>query len=286
MANKNKLISKLVFIIGFVLCTYPLVSNLIESFYQRDAVNTYNMEVSNTDAQTLKEGYKKAEDFNKALYAQRKSSSSIGKANPMLSEDNYNKTLNMGNGVMGSIEIPKINVNLPIYHGTSDEVLSVGVGHVYGSSFPVGGTNTRSVLTGHRGLPNAKLFTRLDEIIKGDLFFIKVFGETLAYKVNDIKVIDPEDIDAVGIVDGKDTVSLLTCTPYGINTHRLVVTGERVPYEHEVYESIKQGRMSFREIIFAGIPFVFCGIVFAPKILDRVKSKKKGSIVDNEVKED
>lgn len=286
MANKSKLISKLVFVIGFVLCAYPLASNLIESFYHRDAVNTYNMKVSDTDAQTLKEGYKKAEDFNKALYDQRKSAATIGTANPILSEDNYNSTLNMGNGVMGSIEIPKINVNLPIYHGTSDEVLSVGVGHVYGSSFPVGGTNTRSVLTGHRGLPNAKLFTRLDEIVKGDLFFVKVFGETLAYKVNDIKVIDPKDVDAVGVVDGKDIVSLITCTPYGINTHRLVVSGERVPFEKDVYDSIKPGRMSFREILFASIPFAFGGIVVVPKVVNIVRNKKKGDNLENEVKED
>ena len=162
---------------------------------------------------------------------------------------------------MGSIEIPSININLPIYHGTSDEVLSAGVGHLNESSLPVGGINTRSVLTGHRGLPNSKLFTRLDELEIGDLFFIRVLNETLAYKVSDIEVIEPEDVSGLEIEAGKDLVSLITCTPYGLNTHRLVVTGERTEYEPAIYENIESKNMSIREYVFLAIPFVFLTIV-------------------------
>lgn len=275
--GKFKLSNKMIFALGFVLCSFPLVSNMIEGYYQKDAVSTYSQVVSNTDSAKLEEDYKKAEEFNRVLFSQ-KSSSVVG-ANQdisILREDSYNSILNIGNGIMGSIEIPKINVNLPIYHGTSDEVLSVGVGHVFGSSFPVGGTNTRSVLTGHRGLPNAKLFTRLDEIVIGDLFFIRVLDKTLAYKVSDIMIIDPDDVDSVNVVEGKDLVSLITCTPYGINTHRLVVTGERVPFSETEYESIESQGMSARELLFTSIPFIFGGVAVVSKIRGVVASKKKG----------
>lgn len=167
---------------------------------------------------------------------------------------------------MGSIEIPSINVNLPIYHGTSDEVLSAGVGHLNGSSLPIGGVNTKSILTAHRGLPSSKLFTRLDELVEGDLFFIRVLNETLAYKVNDIQVIEPEDVAGLEIEEGKDLVSLITCTPYGLNTHRLVVTGGRTEYEPAIYESIESKNMSIREYIFLAIPFVFLTIIVGRRI--------------------
>lgn len=172
---------------------------------------------------------------------------------------------------MGSIEIPSININLPIYHGTSDEVLSAGVGHLNGSSLPIGGVNIKSILTAHRGLPSSKLFTRLDELVEGDLFFIRVLNETLAYKVNDIQVIDPEDVAGLEIEEGKDLVSLITCTPYGLNTHRLVVTGERTEYEPAIYENIESKNMSIREYVFLAIPFVFLTIIVGR----RIKSAKK-----------
>ena len=148
----KKFLVRAVFVVGFMICSYPLASNIIEGFYQKDALSTYSQTVNNTNTQALEENYKKSEEYNNVLFNQRFATVGQG-GSSILSEDSYNNILNMGNGVMGSVEIPKINVNLPIYHGTSDEVLSVGVGHVYGSSLPVGGINTRSVLTGHRGLP-------------------------------------------------------------------------------------------------------------------------------------
>lgn len=281
----RKLFIKVVFVVGLLICSYPLISNLIESYYQKDAIATYSESVKKTDAKALEEEFRKGVEYNGVLYS-HKTSKIVNKVSntDILSEESYNNLVNMGNGIMGSIEIPKININLPIYHGTSDEVLSVGIGHVNGSSIPLGGTNTRSILTGHRGLPNAKLFTRLDEIVEGDLFFIRVLNKTLAYKVSDIVVIKPEDVDSLDIVEGKDLVSLITCTPYGINTHRLVVTGERVPFVESEYKGIESKSMSLREILFASIPILFVGVIVATKVKGKIKNRKKGEEEKDEVK--
>lgn len=283
MVGSKKVLSKIVFIAGFIFCSYPLASSIIEGYYQKNAVATYEQSVTNTDSVALEEDYKKAEEYNETLYTYNSATVTGSTSLSILGEDSYNDILNMGNGVMGSIEIPKINVYLPLYHGTSDEVLSVGVGHVFGSSLPVGGINTRSILSGHRGLPNAKLFTRLDEIVVDDLFFIRVHDRTLAYKVRDIKVIEPDDIDLLATEEGQDLVSLVTCTPYGLNTHRLVVTGKRVPFEKTEYESIQESTMSNRELLFAGLPFIFVGINIFFKLKDKRNERRTKK---NEVKED
>ena len=140
----------------------------------------------------------------------------------------YQSLLNTGNGVMGTIKVPKQSINLPIYHGTSEEALASGAGHLYGTSLPVGGKSTHSVITGHRGLVEALMFTRLDEVKEGDFFYIEVMGETLGYKVDRISVILPDDTSKLKIVPGEDRVTLMTCTPYGVNTHRLLISGHRV----------------------------------------------------------
>ncbi|NMN01226.1 sortase family protein [Bifidobacterium sp. DSM 109958] len=139
----------------------------------------------------------------------------------------YQSLLDTGNGVMGSIVVPKVSIDLPIYHGTSEEALAAGSGHLYGSSLPVGGADTHAVLTGHRGLVEALMFTRLDEMEVGDFFYVKVMGETLGYRVDRITVIEPDDVSQLKIVPGEDRVTLMTCTPYGVNTHRLLVSGTR-----------------------------------------------------------
>lgn len=140
----------------------------------------------------------------------------------------YQSLLDSGDGVMGSITVPKQSIDLPIYHGTSEQALASGAGHLYGSSLPVGGESTHAVITGHRGLVNAMMFTRLDEVKKGDFFYIQVMGETLGYKVDRISVILPNDTSKLKIVPGEDRVTLMTCTPYGVNTHRLLISGHRV----------------------------------------------------------
>ena len=151
-----------------------------------------------------------------------------------VSDKRYLSMLNAGEGVMGSVSIPRIGVDLPIYHGTSESTLELGAGHLYGSSLPVGGKGTHAVITGHRGLVKALMFTRLDELKKGDSFYIKVMGETLGYKVDRVSVIEPSDVSRLKIVRGEDRVTLMTCTPYGVNTHRLLVSGLRAAIPAEV----------------------------------------------------
>ena len=267
--GKNNILKKLSFLLGLILCSYPLVSGIVQQQAQKGTVATYQQMIENSSTASIEDTLTKANEYNEVLLNSLTSVSSDKIS--VLSEESYNKILNIGNGIMGSIEIPSINVNLPIYHGTSDEVLSVGVGHLNGTSLPIGGINTKSILTAHRGLPSAKLFTRLDELVEGDLFFIRVLNETLAYKVNDIQVIDPEDVAGLEIEEGKDLVSLITCTPYGLNTHRLVVTGERTEYEPAIYENIESKNMSIREVVFLAIPFVFLTIILGR----RIKSARK-----------
>ena len=151
-----------------------------------------------------------------------------------VSDKRYLSMLDAGEGVMGSVDIPRIRVNLPIYHGTSESTLELGAGHLYGSSLPVGGKGTHAVITGHRGLIKALMFTRLDELKKGDSFYIKVMGETLGYKVDRVSVIEPSDVSKLKIVEGEDRVTLMTCTPYGVNTHRLLVSGLRAAIPDEI----------------------------------------------------
>lgn len=272
--GKNEILKKISFLIGLILCLYPLVSGIVEQQSQKDVVATYQQMIENSSSYSIEDTLTKADEYNRALFRSKTSVLNSEEIN-ILSEENYNQTLNMGNGIMGSIEIPKISVNLPIYHGTSDEVLSAGVGHVNGSYLPIGGSSRKSILTGHRGLPSSKLFTRLDELELNDLFFISVLNETLAYKVVNIQVIEPEDVSSLEIEEGRDLVSLITCTPYGVNTHRLVVTGERTIYEKSVYEGINKNSMSMREVIFTIIPFGFVTIVIGMKLKER-KEKKNG----------
>ena len=149
---------------------------------------------------------------------------------------------------------------------------SISVGHVQTSSLPIGGNNTRTLLTGHRGLPNSKLFTRLDELEEGDLFFIEVCGEILAYEVYSIEVIEPDEVGKLDPINDEDIATLITCTPYGINTQRLIVNGKRIPYSQKVQESIKEEMMSIREIFFTILPFVFLLILLVKEIRERRKA--------------
>lgn len=271
----RKIISIILYVIGLIACAYPVVSSVVMQRYQNNSVATYEAAVSAASEQDLTEVLTAdATEYNEMLY-QTEMITAGNVATGILSDEHYKNLLNVSaNGVMGSIEIPKIDVNLPIYHGTSDEVLDIGVGHVRQSSLPIGGVNTRTVLTGHRGLPNSKLFTRLDELEVGDLFYIYVLGETLAYQVCEIDIIKPEDVDKLGIQKGKDLATLVTCHPYGINTQRLIVTGERIEYEEKIYDSIKSEMMSVREFIFLVLPGIFIVFGIATVIVNRKDRKK------------
>ena len=268
----RKWLLRIIFLAGFLLLLYPLISNMVHQRQQSDAVASYDSAVSNRSEEEIQEILNQATEYNNMLF-QSNGAIVDNMDTSILSDESYNSLLNQANGIMGSIEIPKIDVDLPIYHGTEDDVLSVGVGHIQGTSLPVGGENTHCVLSGHRGLPGSSLFTRLDEMKEGDLFFLSVMGETLAYKVYDIQVVDPDNTEVLEITAGKDDVSLVTCTPYGLNTHRLVVTGERVPYEESEYNSISSELPSLRELLFIAIPFVLLAVAGGLKFKDWRKKK-------------
>ena len=236
----GNLVICIIFLAGLSLLLYPFVANQWNNYRQKQLLSGYEQVVSEKEAA---EGIdydaerKKAEDYNEALlpcvlpdsFALAESSG----VDPV-----YMNTLNIaGDEMMGSVEIPKINIKIPIYHTTEEEVLNKGAGHLEGSSLPVGGANTHAVISAHRGLPSASLFTDLDQLKEGDHFLIHVLNETLCYEVDKISVVKPEDTSALAVEDGQDLVTLLTCTPYGVNTERLLVRGHRVPYvEEEVKE--------------------------------------------------
>lgn len=236
----GNLVIGIIFLAGLSLLLYPFVANQWNNYRQKQLISGYEQVVSDKEAA---EGIdydaerKKAEEYNEALlpcvlpdsFALAESSG----VDPV-----YMNTLNIaGDEMMGSVEIPKINIKIPIYHTTEEEVLNKGAGHLEGSSLPVGGANTHAVISAHRGLPSASLFTDLDQMKVGDHFLLHVLDETLCYEVDKISVVKPEDTSALAVEDGQDLVTLLTCTPYGVNTERLLVRGHRVPYvEEEVKE--------------------------------------------------
>ena len=268
-------ITKVAYVAGFLLLSYPLINSFHSTASYKEAVSDYSEEVASKSEEEKQTVLENARQYNDVLF-QSQGAIVDNANNGILSDDSYNsQLLQSDTGVMGSIEIPKIDVDLPIFHGTGDDVLSVGVGHQEGTSLPIGGENTHSCLTGHRGVPGSSLFTRLDEISEGDLFFLDILGDTLAYKVYDIQVLTPDEAaEFVTKIDsGKDIVSLVTCTPYGLNTHRLVVTGERVPYEKATYEGIQKSIPSWRELLFMALPFVLIAIVVVLKIKDRREEK-------------
>lgn len=269
----KKNFTKLIFICGFLICIYPIISSFIESKNQNDAIKTYTAIIDTIEDEQLNLELENAYEYNDLLFQTQ--GVYIGSVSDKLSDDVYHSLLdNTGTGIMGCITIPKIDVELPIYHGTEDNVLSNGVGHLQASSLPVGGTSTHAILTGHRGLPSSKLFTRLDEMKINDFFYIDVCGEMLAYQVSEINIIEPEEVDRLDIEPDKDIISLITCTPYGINTHRLVVTGTRIPYEVKEKEEVRFSMMSFREILFTILPFSFMLFVIIYEMWNKREEKK------------
>jgi sortase A len=203
---------------------YPTVSNFVNSRLAGETIIQYDDSVKEKKEAEIDEMINDAKDYNTAL-----ASNSHSFKNGESKDEAYNSTLNIdGKGMMGYITIDKIDVNLPIYHGTSSDVLSKGVGHIEGSSLPVGGKSTHCVLSGHRGLPASKLFTDLDDLEIGDTFTITVLDRVITYEVDQIKTVLPDGVTDLDIVDGEDYVTLVTCTPYGVNTHRLLVRGHRI----------------------------------------------------------
>ena len=225
--KKGNYITLLLFLIlltGLSLLLYPSVSDYWNSLHQTRAIATYAEEVANLNQDQYDEIWAAAESYNASL---------TDRVNAYLLSDaqkeEYQQLLNVsGLGVMGYIEIPSIDCSLPIYHGTEESVLQIAVGHLEWSSLPVGGESTHCVLSGHRGLPSAKLFTNLDKLQTGDIFMLRVLDNVLTYEVDQILIVEPQETEALRIEEGKDYCTLVTCTPYGINTHRLLVRGHRI----------------------------------------------------------
>lgn len=268
--KKGKKFRNLLFWAGFLICIFPVISNIVERQRQADAVATYRQTMEKEDEKEIEEKWRQANEYNEMLFQAK------GGIVEETEEKKYEELLNIhGTDIMGSLEIPKIQVELPIYHGTADEVLSNGIGHLEGTSLPIGGENTHSVLTGHRGLPSSKLLVRLDEMKIGDLFFIHTYKEVMAYKVEDIMVVKPEDTAWMEIKGEKDLVSLVTCTPFGINSHRLIVTGHRVDYKEKEYIKIKPQLPSVREIIVTVFPILFVVSIVVIEIKNRIQTYRR-----------
>ncbi len=223
------------FLGGAAVFCYPAISNYLNQKNQTRVVQHYEQTVTAQDDALLAEEWAKAEEYNENLAGDPVHDPFVPGSGYAL-PDNYLDVLNI-DGVMGRITIPKIGVDLPIYHGTDAETLEKGVGHIESTSLPIGGEYRHAVLTGHRGLPSAELFTRLDELEPGDQFYLHVLDATLAYQVDQILTVEPQELETLVAEPGQDYVTLVTCTPYGINTHRMLVRGTRIPYVPEAEQS-------------------------------------------------
>ena len=219
------------FLIGFGIYMYPFVADRWNAYVDSQMIADYQqVVVDNGPKEKYVPLFEAADEYNRSLY---KLSDQMIVDNS--ENDAYSSLLNLGgNGIMGYIEIPKIQINVPVLHYVTDDVLEEGIGHIPSSSLPVGGEKTRCVLTGHRGMPESKLFTDLDKLKDGDLFYLHVLDRDLAYEVCDIQTVLPYELDSLKFEDGKDLVTLITCTPYGVNTHRLLVTGRRTEFDEKV----------------------------------------------------
>jgi len=229
----------LLFLIGFGILAYPTVSNQWNTYRQSRLISNYEQVVSDMQPEDYTKEWEAAREFDSTLVQNNIYGDVFGSDDVDMKDTDYWKVLNVaGDGVMGYLSIPKINIKLAIYHGTAEDVLQTGIGHMNGTSLPIGGESTHSVLAAHRGLPAARLFTDIDQLKQGDMFYIHVLDETMAYQVDQIlDMVDKDDHEtleeALQIQEGEDQVTLFTCTPYGVNSHRLLVRGTRVPYNGE-----------------------------------------------------
>ncbi|OPZ22291.1 MAG: Sortase family protein [Firmicutes bacterium ADurb.BinA205] len=263
------------FLVGLSVMLYPTFSNWWNQNMASHSISTYKETVASFDNSKEKELLEQAHAYNEALY----------KLNAPLTNfdqlSDYDSILNIsGTGIMGYVSIPSIRVELPIYHGTSEGVLQVAAGHIQGSSLPVGGTNTHCVISGHRGLPSARLFTDLDQIVEGDIFTINVLNEVLTYEVEKILIIKPEDSRELEIIPGGDYVTLMTCTPYGVNSHRLLIRAHRIAtmQDRTVRVSADAVQIDQMKVLpFVAVPLVVMLMIYW-SISGRIRRRKKMKI--------
>lgn len=264
----------LILIIGLSLLLYPTFANYWNSFTQSRVLAGYIEQLAVMDDDQYQQIWNDAKLYNASL---------LHRVNNFILSDEqreeYNALLNVtGNEVMGYIEIPSIDVSLPIYHGTDEGVLAVGVGHLEWTSLPVGGESTHCVLSGHRGLPSARLFTDLDQLKEGDYFMLNILDETLTYEVDQIRIVEPEEVEELTIIEGRDLCTLVTCTPYGVNSHRLLVRGHRVDnLEEAVTVRVTADAVEVEPLIVASILLVPTLVLFLSVVLavDRFRKLRK-----------
>lgn len=260
------------FFIGFSVLLYPTISSYWNSKTQSEAVVDYEKMLSSYTPEDFTDLFTKADKYNKSL-------AELGF--PLIDykkiEDEYWKTLDItGTGMMGYVSIPKISQELPVYHGTADEVLSIAAGHLQGTSLPVGGENTHSIVSAHRGLPTATLFTHLDRMEIGDTFTFKILDREFIYEVDQIRIVEPDDTELIQLTKGKDYCTLLTCTPYGINTQRLLVRGHQIDASQK--SSLYVSNEAYRIDTLIVMPFVALPIIVALLIYVMFKPIKKESL--------
>ena len=288
--KKNKKGSIANFILGILLIAgmgimlYPSVSDWWNSMHASRAIASYEEVVQNMDEEAKQQMMEEAKQYNASL--------AMGIHFKLTDEEyaEYEGLLDLtGTGIMGYIQIPSIDVNLPIYHGTEEAVLQVAIGHLAGSSLPVGGEGSHCIVSGHRGLPSARLFTDLDKVREGDIFTMTVLGEVFTYQVDQIRIVLPHEVDELSIVSGMDYCTLVTCTPYGINSHRMLVRGHRIDNIDDIVIVVgaeAQRIPSYYVIPAVGIPLLFVSLVIMLAVSDRKKSRKTGEELLEEFKKD
>lgn len=289
-----RLLSLLCFVAGFVIVAAPLVLRAMSQAEQTAAVTAAANTVDGWPYPKAEEALAAARAYNEQLAAGGQdvigevvdpfgstsgASTATGAKDSIASQDTtYQGLLDAGSGLMCSVRIPKIDVNLPVYHGTSNEVLAAGAGHLYGTSLPVGGESTHAVLTGHRGVPGSLLFTRLDELQVGDSFYIEVMGEELGYKIDRIDVIEPDDDSKLRVTAGEDRVTLMTCTPYGVNSHRLLVSGVRASIPDEVPVPEEAQGINTTAVALGVLLAIVVGLVVAGHVRKKRRAAQRAAV--------
>ena len=283
----------LLFLVGFGILAYPTVSNQWNTYRQSRLISNYEQAVSDMQPEDYTKEWEAAREFDSTLVQNNIYGDVFGSDDVDMKDTDYWKVLNVaGDGVMGYLSIPKINIKLAIYHGTAEDVLQTGIGHMNGTSLPIGGESTHSVLAAHRGLPTARLFTDIDQLKQGDMFYIHVLDETMAYQVDQIlDMVDKDDHEtleeALQIQEGEDQVTLFTCTPYGVNSHRLLVRGTRVPYNGEeevestpVDSMLRAIQNYYMLYLILGLAVTLLVILIMKFLFDRKNKKRSGKTDD------
>lgn len=283
----------LLFLVGFGILAYPTVSNQWNTYRQSRLISNYEQAVSDMQPEDYTKEWEAAREFDSTLVQNNIYGDVFGSDDVDMKDTDYWKVLNVaGDGVMGYLSIPKINIKLAIYHGTAEDVLQTGIGHMNGTSLPIGGESTHSVLAAHRGLPAARLFTDIDQLKQGDMFYIHVLDETMAYQVDQIlDMVDKDDHEtleeALQIQEGEDQVTLFTCTPYGVNSHRLLVRGMRVPYNGEeevestpVDSMLRAIQNYYMLYLILGLAVTLLVILIMKFLFDRKNKKRSGKTDD------